>query len=369
MARASKTGVRGLFKDSKGRWNIDIRWHEPGTGEARRFRQRLAPGTTAATAKQRAREVLNAALAGGFEPRKKPQKRLGEFFGEYVRWCEANLPQSAHKRKSAVKRLLAALGDVPLGEVSPFAIEKLKRDRLKEGVAPATVNRDLEVLSHSYGLAASWGWVAEAQAQRVRSVPHLKEPPGRVRYLSPEEEARLLAALPGGIRPIVEAALLSGMRQSELVSLRKEAVDLAGRVITLTRTKSNQVRRVYINDALAELLVRAMATSPGPYVFTNRRGEPYTPDGVRSLFRKALALARLEDFRFHDLRHTAATRLRQAGVGLDAIAAILGHSSLAMTRRYAHLGQDTLREAMESLSPPSAGHHQDTGREARERMR
>jgi integrase len=88
-------------------------------------------------------------------------------------------------------------------------------------------------------------------------------------------------------------------------------------------------------------------------VFSNGKGQRYTCDGVRVLFGRAVKNAGLDDFRFHDLRHTTATRLRRAGAGLDVVADVLGHSSLVMARRYAHLGSADLRAAMDSLPAPA----------------
>jgi integrase len=371
MARASTSGVRGLFRSGK-RWQIDLRWREPGTGEARRYRENLPAGVSAAAAKSRTREILDAALAGGFDPRKAKPRRLEEALAEYAKWCESNRPKAAKQRAATCTRLLSGIGDRRVDEVSPFHVERFKRDRLRNRLrggkanadgtkpaasgteaAPATVNRDLEVLGHAFGLFAAWGMVTTEQARAVQSVPHLKEPPGRVRYLSPEEEARLWSKLSPCVRPIVLTALLSGMREAEVVTLPKDAVDLSAGMITLTTTKANRVRRVYVNADLAAVLREAMARSPGSFVFANGKGERYTCDGVRCLFRRAVENAGIDDFRFHDLRHTTATRLRRAGAGLDTVAAVLGHATLAMAARYAHIGSADLRAAMDSLPSPA----------------
>jgi len=174
-------------------------------------------------------EILAAALAGGFDPKREKPRTLSEGFAAYGAWCDANRPAAAKRRAAVCARLLAGLGDLRLDLVSAFHVERFKRDRLKEGrlprgrpdaegnkpvttkgdVAAGTVNRDLEVLSHFFALAQSWGWVTAEQVRVLRAVSHLKEPPGRVRYLVGDEEARLLAALSPGIRPIVVTALLS----------------------------------------------------------------------------------------------------------------------------------------------------------------
>jgi integrase len=313
---------------------------------------------------------LSAALAGGFDPKAGPPRKLGAAFDEYARWCEANRPNAAKKRRAMTKRLLASLGDKPLADVTALDVERFKRDRRaagrlrrkKEGAkaetapcASATVNRELEVFRHFFGLAVAWGWVTHEQARTLRGVRKLKEPPGRVRYLATDEEGRLLGALPVQVRRIVTTGLLSGMRQAEIVKLRREHLDLDSGTITLPTSKANKVRRVFVNAALADVLRAALAESEGsPFVFVNRKKKPYTTDGVRVMFRRAVRKVGLVNFRFHDLRHTTATRLLQGGVGLDVVADVLGHATLQMARRYAHVGVSNMRDAMASLPSPVA---------------
>jgi integrase len=332
----------------------------------------LPAAITAVAAKQRTREILSAALAGGFDPKAGPPRKLGAAFDEYARWCDANRPNVAKKRRAITKRLLASLGDNPLAEITALDVERFKRDRRAAGrlgrkkqsgagpvlpCASATVNRELEVLRHFFGLAVAWGWVPHEHARTVRAVRKLKEPPGRVRYLAPEEEGRLLGALPVQVRRIVTAGLLSGMRQAEIVKLRREHLDLDSGTITLPTSKANKARRVFVNAALADVLREALADGASvgsPFVFVNRKKKPYTTDGVRTIFRRAVGKVGLVNFRFHDLRHTTATRLRQRGVGLDVVADVLGHATLQMARRYTHVGVSTMRDAMASLPTPAA---------------
>lgn len=180
----------------------------------------------------------------------------------------------------------------------------------------------------------------------------LKEPAGRVRYLSDDERARLLGKLGNlnkGMRPVVEAALLIGMRLSEVITLRKTAVDLARRNLTLIKTKNNKVRVLPVNDSLATVLERAMEGQDSQFVFLNTRGNPYSVGGVSRNFAKAVKRAGIENFHFHDLRHDFATQVRRRGTGLDVIADLLGHSSLAMARRYAHIGAAELAAAVAGL--------------------
>jgi integrase len=172
---------------------------------------------------------------------------------------------------------------------------------------------------------------------------------------------------------IMLAAELSGMRRTEVCKLLKSSVDLVGRRITLTVTKSGRVRRIPINDRLATLLTEAMTEAPkSPYVFLSSTGRPYAPDSLTGAFRRAAMKAGVEDARFHDLRHTFATRVRTAGAGIDAIATLLGHAEITTSARYAHVVEGVLRNAVSALDlrpvatamPPASGAASENGRKA-----
>src|SRR6186713_37110 len=111
MPRSSKTGIRGLFRDSDGRWCIDLRWREPGTGEFRRYRELLPEGTAAVAAKTRARKNLSAALAGGWNPKQEQERRLKAALGEYIQWRRDNGKAAVEKQEASAARLVASLGD------------------------------------------------------------------------------------------------------------------------------------------------------------------------------------------------------------------------------------------------------------------
>ena len=156
---------------------------------------------------------------------------------------------------------------------------------------------------------------------------------------------------------MVVTALLTGMRQTEIRLLRREAIDLPAGEIIVRKTKTNRVRRIPIATALEPVLKEALEASGTGYAFESRKGKPYSEDGLRSAWARVRDDAKLVDFKFHDLRHSCATSLRRRGVGLDVIAKILGHSTLAMTQRYAHFGQDLVRDALRDLPAPVAREH------------
>lgn len=351
MPRASKTGVKGLYK-ANGRYHVDLRYEDTTTGITKRHVEHLPRGLSLAAAKERARQLLNQAYAGTLptaETRSEP-RTLYACFDLYLAWCEQNRPRTYRDRKHLVRMLKRHVSDMAIESVSQIAIERFKRERGREGVKPATINRAVAMFKHFIGRAVTEGWISEATARSVRSVALLKEPPGRVRYLSDDETSRLLDALRPDVREVVITALLSGMRRGEILGLKKSSVDFSAQVFKLTETKTNKARYVPIHDSLIPILRQAMERSKSDYVFTNSAGKPLT-HRVAAVFRRTVERLGIRDLRFHDLRHDFATKLRRSGMGLDLIAMLLGHSTLSMTQRYAHLGREDLRAAVLQLAP------------------
>jgi integrase len=359
MPRSSKTGVLGLHKNAAGRYEVDLRWTDPETGRRLRKTTLLPPGATLAAAKERARRLLNGALAGTYRPSDDDRPRLRAALDDYLTWRKTNQRAGADASKRQAGYLVATLGDVQLSAIHPEDVERYKAGRIAK-VKAATVNRELALFKHFTRRACQRGWLDEAQAERIRRVPLLKEPPGRTRSLSADEETRLMSALARAVelRAVVEAALLTGMRQGELLGLRVEQVNLAGREIVLTKTKANRSRRIPIAEALVAELESCLERSRTGDVFENRRGQPFTRHALHAAFRRAVARAKLRDLRFHDLRHSCATALRRAGADLDVIRRILGHSTLAMTLRYAHVSDELMRAAVGAL--PALPHPEDS---------
>ena len=358
MPRASKTGVRGLYRDDDGRYRLDLRWSDPRTGRTLRHRERLPEGTPLAAAKARARALLTAALEGTFVPGHEggqAGERVGEAFDRYLEAMRVEGVQTKG-RVAHGKVLREVLGEGrELASLVPLDLERAKK-HLRGGGEPAahaagTINRHLTTWKHFLRWAARHGYVPRDVAARIREdVRPLREPPGRVRWIRDDEIAHFLA-LDGWLRPIVDCARMTAMRLSEIVTMRGAQVDRKAGRIELRRTKSNRVRYVKITPALA-LVLRDVPRDG--YVFHVPQGEgtgkaKRTEDERRRDY-TSLAFARwtarvgLEDFHFHDLRHHAATKIREAGHGLDVVASVLGHSTLAMAARYAHLG-DAQRDA------------------------
>jgi integrase len=232
------------------------------------------------------------------------------------------------------------LGHLRLDQVTPARLAAC-RDLLAQTRAPATVNRYAAVLSHAFTLAVrEWQWLEASPLQRVR---RLREPRGRVRYLSEEERPRLLAACQAShnrsLYPVVLLALSTGARKQELLSLTWRDVDLRRAQLTIEHSKNGERRTLPLVGLALETVhtlarVRRIDT---PLLFPRADGR--TSLDLRYAFHQALREAGLVDFRFHDLRHTAASYLAMQGASLVEIAEVLGHKTLTMVKRYAHLSE------------------------------
>jgi len=231
-----------------------------------------------------------------------------------------------------------------------------KRVLRARGVAPATLNRFRAAVSAIFTLAQRDGKVLTNPARLV----HLeRENNARVRFLTDDEEMRVrqvIREVAPAREPDFDLALHTGLRKAEQYSLRWVDVDLLNGVLTVQRGKGNKRRHVPINfDARAALAKLRQHDNASGLVCAGGLGA----DGywaTHNWFEGALRAAHVNNFRWHDLRHTFASRLRMAGVDLATIADLLGHTTMTMTRRYAHLAPGYLRKAVDAIAKtPSEG--------------
>lgn len=210
-------------------------------------------------------------------------------------------------------------------------------------IAPASVNRYIAALSHACTLAVTqWEWLETHPLSKIKKRP---EPRGRVRYLSDEERERLLKACRGSgsqfLYPVVILALSTGARQGEILNIRYRDVDLTRKAIILHDTKNKERRVLPLAGhalALMQECMKGGEGAPDGFVF-HSQGNPVKPFLIRLPWEQAVAKAQLQDFRFHDLRHSAASYLAMNGASLTEIAEVLGHKTLQMVKRYAHLSE------------------------------
>lgn len=245
----------------------------------------------------------------------------------------------------------ARLGHLPLGEVTPARLVKA-RDDLAQSRGPRTTRGYLATLEHAFKLAVEeWLWLEASPMARVRKP---KEPRGRVRFLSDDERHRLLEACQASrnrhLYPLVLLGLLTGCRKGELLGLHWSQVDFKRAMIVLEHTKNGDRRSVPLVPQ-AESTLREhgrLRRLDSQLVFPRSDGRQ--PIDIRYSWHQALTAAEIDDFHMHDLRHSCASALAASGASLLDIAQILGHRSLNMTRRYAHLTEDHTRRTLERMA-------------------
>jgi len=276
---------------------------------------------------------------------------LEEFTIDYLVYQrDVKQKRSWGKDEAHMKRFNSIFGERKLSDINVKDIDDYKLNRLKE-VKPATVNRELSVLRHLLFLAKKWKKFFSdnpVSESGLLTEHNLKE-----RILKPEEEERLLSCSANHLKPILITALNTGMRKGEVLSLKWADIDLEQNLILVRHTvsKSKKPRLIPISSALRRLLVeQKLKTSWNDYVFLNPEGNPYLrPDALKRCFEGACRRANIVGLRFHDLRHTAATRMIERGANIVAVSKILGHADIKTTMRYAH-PEDSLKEAVEKLS-------------------
>lgn len=265
----------------------------------------------------------------------RPSLTMDEACGRY--WIERgqHLGWAEHVARH-LKCIVRNCEGLTIGTLSNADICALVRNRISSGAGAAGVNRTLAVVRQVLETAKkAWGL----------EVPHIdwkahwqKEPKGRVRWLTPGEAQRLCQALPFHVRLAVEWSLYTGTRKGETYSLRWEHIDLERGQARIVGGKTGD-RIVWLSAEARAVLDQCQRR--GPYVFDRTN--------FRKHFEKALITAQIENFHWHDLRHTHATWLRQGGAPLEIVARSLGHATIQVTQRYAHVDDQEVKDALRKL--------------------
>jgi integrase len=283
---------------------------------------------------------------------------LAEAIDRYVALLPALRLKDERNRLRHARWWREKVGHVALAELTPARVSAV-RDQLllgQRGVnterrSPATATRYLAALSAILTVAVDdWGWLQDNPVKRVRKP---KEPAGRVRYLNSDELRVLLkecrASTSETLYPVVVLALATGMRKGEIQSLRWRQIDLERSLITLENTKNGKPRQLPLVGHAREIISTLRPGQPTPenYVFASRK--PGCPVDISKAWSNAVRNSGLIDFRFHDLRHTAASYLAMRGASLLEIGHVLGHCSPQMTQRYAHLSTEHMRTVLTDM--------------------
>jgi integrase len=234
------------------------------------------------------------------------------------------------------------IGGRLLIDVTPSLLAEY-RDKLARGEgrlrSPATVVRYMAALSHAFSVAVrEWEWLDDSP---LRKVSKPKEPRGRVRFLSDDERKILLVACKQSkapyLYPLVVLALSTGARRGELLGLTWGDIDLKRKVAILHQTKNDERRALPLAGHALDCVEKLAETRriDTNLLFPDETGKK--PVEIRPGWERVLKEAEIEDFRFHDLRHSAASYLAMNGASLAEIAAVLGHKTLQMVKRYSHI--------------------------------
>jgi len=283
---------------------------------------------------------------------------FAEMVDRYIKDVLPSKPKQAEKQTQQLGWWKENIGSYLLSDVTPALIVKY-RDELANGVtyrgtkrSPATVVRYMAALSHTFTIAVNeWQWLEDSPMKKVKKP---RESRGRVRFLDDDERIRLLQACKessnDSLYLCVIFALSTGMRQGELMGLCWNDINLKERYLILHETKNGERRRVPVTGHILELLkehskVRRLDSN---LLFPGKN--PASPIDLRKPFANALKQAEITDFKWHDLRHCTASYLAMNGASLAEIAEVLGHKTLQMVKRYAHLSEGHVSSVVESMN-------------------
>jgi integrase len=272
---------------------------------------------------------------------------FGQLVEKYLQWIIGR-HSSSDTKAYRINRMLDRFGNLPLRRFNTILVEQYQTELINEKLKPASVNKNISIIKAMFSKAVEWEMVEEETLRRVRKVKLLRENNRRLRYLSYEECRSLISSCDKHLRPVVVAALNTGMRRGEILSLKWENVDLLHGFILLDKTKNGERREIPINATLKVTLSNMTRRLDVPYVFYDvATGKPY--QSVKRSFNSALKRAGIKDFHFHDLRHTFASHLIMAGIDITTVKELLGHKTLTMTLRYAHLAPSHKVKAIDVL--------------------
>jgi len=350
------------FRDATG----SQRWERTG---------RASEGWTPQSAQKRRYELLEQVRVSAYKPRAERNKDKLTFGAlmkdHYLPWSEANKRQSRTDEYLYRLWIEPHLGNKPLSAVSPLDVERIKSEAKQAGKAPATVRHVLCVIRQAFNRAGQWGLydgpnpVSSVKIPKVNNAKH--------RFLTHDEEQRLLAALrkkSPQTAQISIIALYSGLRLGEITRLKWGHIDRAKGITRVLDTKTNEGRVVFLTAPVEAVLDELPQGEPDELLFKSRKKDQ-VQEVSKSFDRviEELGLNKgVKDRRlkltFHGLRHTWASRAVQSGVPLYTVAAALGHKTLTMSQRYAHLADQNLRDAFNSVAGMKPGSQEAQGAQA-----
>lgn len=360
---------RGLFERPEGSGNWGIVYFFKG----RKLREMIGP-------KKLARETRMKRLVEIKEDRFFPEQRqrkeitLASMIDDVIQRAEGRIVAMADYKRFG-RYWKEAFSGRTLNQITTGDIERYQAERRKV-VAPATVNREVQFLKRVYNLAMKDKLIRENPTDEVTMY---KENNERVRWLTDEEQVRLQDNIHPMDWALLELAINTGLRQAEQFRLRWENVDFTTGLITIPRSKNGKLRRVPMNETVRAILrglpsrgrselvfpSKSILHKKGPHAGKTVGGD--TPlnakNFVNRVFLPALERAKITNLHWHDLRHTFASRLVMKGVDIRTVQVLMGHATITMTMRYAHLSPHHELEAVRILDALRRDTKTDNGRD------
>ena len=272
---------------------------------------------------------------------------MDKYMTEYSALNKA--PKSHERDKGLRKNLEPVFGDLILTEISPMQISEYKVKRRMEGASPRTVNYELTLMGHAFNLAIrEWEWLKDNPVNKIKKekVDNFIE-----RWLTLEEEEKLKEASPKWLQDIIIFAIHTGLRESEILDLIWRQVDLNRRTITIYEQKNKSVDTLPLSQTVVNLLLKKIKYphNENDHVFRNTCENRILTSNLIKTFQVAVKKSGIRRLRFHDLRHTFATRLVQNGVDLLTLQKLGRWKEIKMVMRYAHHCTESLRAGIEVM--------------------
>lgn len=352
------TLMRGLYVDvlANGRMAFRVRYRQDGKKRAHTLGN--ARLLTVAEARDLARTALRKVIAGG-DPKSFDLRIDGPTIEHF--YTQQYLPYVKSYKRSwntdetmIRNHLIPALGDRAMGSLIPPDIARLVEAMRLRNYAAGTINRVLVLLRYGYTLAIRWH-IEGVDSNPAKELNNLKEDNKIERYLTPEQTIRLLSAVRHSqntlLADIVAFLLFTGARKREALDAKWQDIDWRQKIWRIPKTKSGKVRHVPLSSGALKLLhqVKDKANLNIAHIFANpRTGMPFV--SIFCSWNTARQEAGLPELRIHDLRHSFASFLVNAGRSLYEVQELLGHADIRTTSRYAHLSRERLREAVEVVN-------------------
>ncbi len=245
-------------------------------------------------------------------------------------------------------------GSRKLFQISTIDIEEFKKLRKgtpakgKKTRSDVSVNREMKILRHMMNKAVQWGMLNDNPFDRFNDSPFFEELNDRVRFLEEDQIKNLLDVSPRYLADLIKGAIFTGLRKGDLFNLKWTDLNLErGFLIYREQKKRDKLGFKYLNEDMINLLM-SIPKGKSDYVFLGPDGMPLKD--IKRSFKTALKKAGIEDFRWHDLRHTSASHLLMRGASMKAVQEHLGHTTVAMTQRYSHLSKEFQKEEVNRLN-------------------